>query len=115
MSQASKLVKVTYSGCVGVRSLSLNTTGIFDVLKSLVHPTAIAASVPITPGAVNELLLTEGYQLSQLDIQLSFQRTSLEKKIHTLGNLVQTPYYKHWTHNRQRLGFVLSIEDIWLS
>jgi len=54
----------TITSSVGVRSLSVKTLGLDDILESIVHQTTVATLVTLLGGAVNQVLLRKGDELA---------------------------------------------------
>jgi len=71
-----ELALVRSSGGVRVRSLSINTVVLDNVLEGLVHETSLASLVSLSSGAINEVLLGEAYKGSSLQEMSTFGGTS---------------------------------------
>jgi hypothetical protein len=61
---------------VWVRSLRADTLVVDDELESVIHQTTVAALVSFSSRAVNQLLLRERQELSSVDEDVSFSRSS---------------------------------------
>lgn len=66
----------TYCSKVGVEFLSVQATIVLDVLEGLVHESTIAALISFRTRAVNQVLLTEGYQFASLSELLTLHGSS---------------------------------------
>lgn len=69
------LVKKRYLFFVRIRLLGIDSTGRFDVLKSIIEVSAIAAIIVELPTAIHQLLLRQGHQLPRLPEMLPLQRS----------------------------------------